>query len=109
MSQRRLGVALVLVWVAMSCSGCLVWEPRDTRGVRIVNASSETVIVVVLYPAGESELTTYRPGESSVENNMLNREDGCTRFDMIARTEDGDEIDRQTAPICRNEEWRIGE
>jgi hypothetical protein len=67
--------------------------------VSIVNASSETVIVVVLYPHGESELTTYRPGESSVENNMLNRQDGCTRFEMVARTDDGREIDRQQAPI----------
>ncbi len=91
--------------------GCLLGEPRDTSGVRIVNSSSETVTVVVLYPepAGESELTTYRPGESSVENNMLDREGGCTRFVMVARTEDGTEIDRQAAPICRHAEWRIGE
>lgn len=93
----------------LACVGCLVWEPRDTRGVSIVTASSETVTVVVLYPSGESELTTYRPGEASVENNMLNAKDGCTRFVLVARTEDGDEIDRQPAPICRDEEWRIGD
>jgi len=45
---------------------------------------------------------------SSIENNMLNREDGCTRFAMVARTDDGREIDHQQAPICRDEEWRIG-
>jgi hypothetical protein len=95
--------------VAVWCAGCLVGEPRDTRGVRIVNASSETVTVIVLYPSGEDELTRYRPGESSIENNMLNANDGCTRFVMVARTEDGDEVDRQLAPICRDEEWRIGE
>ena len=99
----------ILGGLLLACVGCLKWEPRDTSGVSIVNASSETVTVVVLYPHGESELTTYRPGESSVENNMLNRQDGCTRFAMVARTDDGREIDRQQAPICRDEEWRIGD
>jgi hypothetical protein len=79
----------------------------NTEGVRIVNESDETVTVVVLYPAGESVLVTYRPGEGSVENSMLNAEDGCTRFEMVARMEDGREIDRQSAPICRDDEWRI--
>jgi len=62
--------------LVMMCAGCLTWvEPRNMRGVTVVNASTETVTVVVLYPepAGESELVTYRPGESSVENNMLGR------------------------------------
>lgn len=82
-------------------------EPRDPTGVRIINGSGETVDVVVLYPAGEDVLITYRPGESSVENNMLNANDGCTRFEMVARTQDGGEIARQPAPTCRDEEWRI--
>jgi hypothetical protein len=102
-------VGVTLCGLVLACVGCLTWEPRDTSGVSIVNASSETVTVVVLYPHGESALNTYRPGESSVENNMLNREDGCTRFAMVARTDDGHEIDRQQAPICRNEEWRISD
>ena len=38
---------------------------------------------------------------------MVNREDECTRFLMVARTADGREIDRQPAPICRHEERRI--
>ena len=87
----------------------MTWEPRDTGGVSIVNASSETVTVVVLYLTGESDLAAYRAGESSVENNMLNREEGCTRVTMVARTEDGREIDRQEPPICCDEEWRIGD
>jgi hypothetical protein len=76
--------------------------------VHIVNDTDETVTVVVLYqpPAQEKELVTYRPGESSVENNMIGAE-GCTTADMVARTTDGREIDRQPAPICRDEEWRI--
>ncbi len=80
-------------------------------GVSIVNATSETVTVVVLYPepAGESELNVYRPGGSSVENRMINWESGCIPFTMVARTEDGVEIDRQPAPICIDEEWRIGD
>ena len=75
-----------------------------------MNDTDETVTVVVLYPSppGEGELVTYPPGEESVENRMLG-EGGCTRSDMVARTEDGREIDRQPAPICNDEEWRIGE
>lgn len=102
---------LALCGLALACSACLVWEPRDTSGVRIINGTDETVTLVVLYPSppGETELVTYRPGEESVENNMLNREEGCTRSDMVARAEDGREIDRQPAPICHDEEWRIEE
>ena len=109
MGHRRVGVAVALCGIALASAGCLIGEPRDTSGVRIVNATSETVTVVVLYPTGESDLTTYRPGESSIENNMLNREEGCTRFAMVARTEDGREIDRQEPPICREDEWPIGD
>ena len=65
------GVVILLATV-VTCVGCLTWEPRDTGGVTIMNDTSETVTVVVLYPAGESELNAYRPGGSSVENNMLN-------------------------------------
>lgn len=109
--QRTLVMLLGLCGLALASTACLVWEPRDTRGVRITNGTDETVTVVVLYPSppGERELVTYRPGEKSVENNMLDREEGCTRADMVARTEDGREIDRQPAPICHNEEWRIQE
>lgn len=87
-----------------------MWEPRDTRGVRIINGTDETVTVVVRYPspADELDLVTYRPGEESVENRMIG-EGGCTRSDMVARTEDGREIDRQPAPICVDEVWRIEE
>jgi hypothetical protein len=46
--------------------------------------------------------------ESSVENAMIGK-GGCTSSDMVARTEDGPEIDRQPAPICVDEEWRIGD
>jgi hypothetical protein len=106
---RTQATLLALCGLALLCTACLVWEPRDTRGVTITNRTDETITVFVLYPAGESALNTYRPGESSVENNMLNQEDGCTRFDMVARTEDGREIDRQPPPICRDEEWRISE
>lgn len=42
------------------------------------------------------------------ETTCSTREDGCTRFAMVARTDDGREIDHQQAPICRDEEWRIG-
>ncbi len=110
MRHRGLITCFSLAGFALALAGCLTWEPRDTGGVTIVNDTSGTVTVVVLYPepAGESELNTYRPGGSSVENNMLNREDGCTRFTMVARTEDGREIYRQPAPICRDDEWRIG-
>ncbi len=103
------GRVVVLLATVVTCVGCLTWEPRDTGGVTIVNDTSETVTVVVLYPepAGESALNTYRPGGSSVENNMLNREDGCTRFTMV-RTGDGHELDCESAPIRRDEEWRIG-
>ena len=75
-----------------------------------MNETDETVTVVVLYPSPVQhlELVTYRPGEASVENRMVG-EGGCTRVDMVARTEDGREIDRQPAPICHDEEWRIGE
>jgi hypothetical protein len=106
-------VALCLL--VLVSAGCLVWEPRDTRGVRIFNDSDEAVTVLVLYPARESVparetvLTVYQPGESSIENNMLSAADGCTSFVMVARTEDGREIDRQDPPICRDEEWRIQE
>lgn len=102
-------VAFALLSVALACSACLKWEPINTEGVRIANETDEAVTVVVLYPAGESSLVTYRPGEDSVENSMLNAQDGCTRFEMVARTEDGREIDRQPAPICRDDEWRIQE
>lgn len=107
--QGTLQALLALSGLVLACSACIVWEPRDTGGVRIVNGTDETVTVVLLYPSppGETELVTYAPGEESVENNMLNREEGCTLFDMVARTEDGREIDRQPAPICRDEEWRI--
>ena len=108
---RGLGIGVLLAVMTLACVGCLRWEPRNTDGVSIVNASSRTVTVVVLYPepAGERELVTYRPGESSVENGMLNAASGCTRFTMVARTAEGLEIDRQPAPICIDEEWRIGE
>jgi hypothetical protein len=98
-----------LAALGLACAGCFVGEPRDPSGVSIVNATSETVTVVVLYPAGEDELNVYRPGGSSVENSMLNARDGCTRFVMVARAEDGREIDQQPPPICIDEEWRIGE
>ena len=105
--RRRIAVGPVLAVFVLALAGCLVWEPRNTDGVMIVNATSETVTVVVLYPSGESDLVTYRPGESSVENNMLNAADGCTRFAMVARAEDGRELDRQPAPTCVDDEWRI--
>ena len=109
LSQRQLLVGCCLAALTLALVGCLKWEPINTSGVTIVNASSETVTVVILYPepARELELVTYRPGESSVEGSMLG-EDGCTRVPMVARTEDGREIDRQPAPVCRDEEWRIG-
>jgi hypothetical protein len=109
MSQLRLPVCLCLIGLVLAAAGCLKWEPRNTDGVTIVNDSSETVTVVVLFPepARERELTVYRPGESSVETGMINWETGCTRVAMVARTEDGREIDRQRAPICVDEEWRI--
>lgn len=100
---------LAICWLALACAGCLVGEPRDPSGVTLINGTDETVVVVVLYPSGEDVLSTYRPSESSVENNMLNAADGCTRFAMVARSEDGREIDRQPAPICRDEEWHIVE
>ena len=109
MRECPLRAVLVATVLGLACVGCFFAEPRDPSGVSIVNASSETVTVLVLYPAGEDELSVYRPGESSVENNMLNANDGCTRFDMVARTDDGTEIDRQPAPICRDDEWRIGD
>jgi hypothetical protein len=101
---------LALCGLALASTACLVWEPRNTRGVRIINGTDETVTVVVLYPspAEELNLVTYRPGEGSVENRMVG-EGGCTRSDMVARTEDGREIDRQPAPICVDEVWRIEE
>jgi hypothetical protein len=101
---------MLLAVVALAAAGCLRWEPRNTEGVRIVNASSETVTVVVLYPspAEERELVMYRPGEDSVENSMIG-EGGCTRADMVARTDDGRELDRQPAPVCMDEEWIIGD
>lgn len=34
---------------------------------------------------------------------------GCTRADMFAVTEDGREVDWQPAPICIDNEWRIGD
>ncbi len=109
--RRRLAIGAVLAVPTLALAGCLVGEPRNTDGVSIVNATSETVTVVVLYPepAGESELNVYRPGGSSVENRMINWESGCIPFTMVARTEDGVEIDRQPAPICIDEEWRIGD
>lgn len=108
MRSRWVTIGL-LVGLAAGTASCLTWEPRNTDGVSIVNASSETVTVVVLYPNRESDLVTYHPGESSVENNMLNAADGCTRFTMIARSEEGREVDRQPAPICVDEEWVIGD
>ena len=33
---------------------------------------------------GGTTIPAYRPGESFVENNMLNREEGRTRFTMVA-------------------------
>lgn len=105
---RRLALGVLLAVIALAIAGCLRWEPRNTEGVRIVNTSSQRVTVVVLYPspAQELELVTYRPGEESVENRMIG-EGGCTRADMVARTEDGREIDRQPAPACIDEEWLI--
>lgn len=106
--RRLLVTAVLLPLLAAAASSCLTWEPRNTEGVSIINGTDETVTVVVLYPepAGESKLVTYRPGESSVENRMVG-EGGCTRADMVALAEDGREIDRQPAPICTDEEWRI--
>lgn len=102
------GVVLALLFAVLVCSACLKWEPINTEGVRIVNESGETVTIVVLYPspAEHRDLVTYDPGEASVENSMIGT-DGCTRVDMVARTEDGREIDRQPAPICSDEEWRV--
>jgi hypothetical protein len=108
--RRRIVTAVLLTGLAVAAAGCLNWEPRNTEGVSIINGTDQTVTVVVLYPepAEELELVTYRPGESSVENRMIG-EGGCTSSDMVARTEDGREIDRQPAPICVDEEWRIGD
>lgn len=38
---------LSLCGVDFPCSACLVWEPRDTRGVRIANGTDETATVFV--------------------------------------------------------------
>lgn len=107
---RRLAIGALLGMFAVTTTACLTWEPRNTDGVTITNGTDETVTVVVLYPspAEELALVTYRPGEESVENRMIG-EGECTRADMVARTEDGREIDRQPAPICVDEEWLIGE
>jgi hypothetical protein len=103
-------MAALLGILTVAAAGCLKWEPRNTDGVTITNGTDETLTVVVLYPspAEERDLVTYRPGESSLENSMIGG-GGCTRGDMVARTEDGREIDRQPAPICIDEEWLIGD
>ena len=107
---ERAGLLFGLVALTLTFSACLKWEPVDTGGVRILNDTDETVTVVVLYPspAEHRNLVTYRPGESSTENAMIGA-DGCTTVDIVALTEDGREIDRQPAPICRDEQWRIVE
>lgn len=108
--RRLLLTTVLLSLLAATGSACLKGEPRNTQGVSIINDTDETVTVVVLYPepAEELELVTYGPGESSVENRMLG-EGGCTRADMVAVAEDGREVARQPAPICVDEEWRIGD
>lgn len=107
---RLPAVFLALCGLALATGACLVLEPRNTEGVRIINDTDETVTVVVLYPspAEELSLVTYHPGEESVENRMIG-EGGCTSSDMVALAEDGREIDRQPAPICVDDEWRIQE
>jgi hypothetical protein len=35
-------------------------------------------------------------------------ENGCRNTDLVARTEDGVEVDRRPPPFCRGERWIIG-
>lgn len=36
-------------------------------------------------------------------------ENPCTSRDLVARTEDGTEIDHRPPPMCRGEEWVISD
>ncbi len=82
-------------------------EPRSTEGPDLINTTdAEVVVFVDTRAAGEVRAMNLGPGSSGIYDIGV---DNCTKSRLIARTPDGDEVDRIAAGLCDGESWEIAE
>jgi len=102
--SRPRNVALALSLAAsLTGLGCGIRE--EFHQPRIANLRSDTIEVHIDSRGVSTSLATVAAG-STVGLSVY--EDKCTGGTMVARTSDGQEIARRTAPLCPEETWTIG-
>lgn len=115
MNRRRLvrlgavvvGLAVVVAVAYMVALRFAVTTGDFPEGVEIRNGTEITVAVFTDSPAaGELRFALLVPDGTTEQVGMLGN-DGCTRVELIARTEDGTEVDRRPPPFCAGEGWVI--
>lgn len=104
----RLLAAVFLGVVIMSgTGGCSLFSQDDHPVVYIQNATSQKVDVVLVGDAGgEAVVTTgLAPGAATSYDRLATTT--CTAGVLVARGQDGKEVDRSVGPVCRPSQWVI--
>lgn len=70
----------------------------------VVNRTEHDLQLAYLNPNGEDNLGRISAGATGTASPFL-----CTRFPVVARTDDGTEVARRDPPICEGDTWTIEE
>lgn len=84
---------------------------RSTPPVTLRNESDAHVYIKVIGPGGRERGSRFQVGPRAevLAHQLPSRAADCTRQVLVARTEDGREIDRAAPPLCDGETWVIGD
>lgn len=103
-----MATALILSWtlaaiVCLGLTGCSLPGMDDWNDSYIENGTDSPITVYVVQPEGEEAFIELPPREAGSFGT------GCNGFALVARTRDGEEVDRLPAEtLCDNETWVVG-
>jgi hypothetical protein len=106
-------IVLFSALLAVGTAGCLPMGDRDpTPDFTVRNDTEETIEVILDEPGPDDTDHELSPGTSrgflfGADDFVMDGDKNCDDLDLVARTTDGEVVQRNEGPICSGFVWTI--